>query len=128
MYDNLCLTKKIKIMVKKAIEGSILRLSGTLPEKDLEKELINAISKNTESFQEALIRLIMFVSGNWAVFSNRQRAEKLAKELVHEFKKEYENSEDWEEIASLAVIAVFFAEPKLVATAMIRISLKKEEA
>lgn len=108
------------------IKDSILRAIGKKP-SELESDVIEIIVKGVGVHTDALVNLILLVTGRDIKNQEESRfaARNVATRLVGEFRKKNPETE-WDIIA-LAVIKTYFTDPKLVATALLKIGMSKEE-
>jgi hypothetical protein len=110
------------------INNSILRATGKVPE-GLDRELIRLIVKNTNSYVEALVNLIICAAVRDETIS-RSAVRDVAVSIIDEFKKDLNGVIDTksQELIALAVITAYFTNPKLITIAMLKIMTKKETA
>ena len=106
------------------INNTILRATGKTPE-GLDKEVISSIVKDAAVPTDALVNLIMTITGKdrWDRDA-RWAARDIAVSIIMDFKKDPELSWD---LTALAVISSYFANPKLVTVAVLKIMMNKTE-
>ena len=107
------------------INYAILGVTGKAPE-GIDKEMIKLIVKDAANCSDALVNLIILITGKERGDKNaRWTARNIATLIIRDFNKD--NSGLTWDSAALAVISAYFANPKLVTVSLLKIMMNKME-